>query len=46
MDVLEVVNVECQATRIKLAGLCEVMGYISKVMYHWFVVGREGSNEE
>ena len=46
MDVLEVVNVECQVTCNKLVGLCEMMEYITKVVYHQFLVGREGSNEE
>jgi len=46
VDTLEVANTECQAMCVQLMGLHEAMEYISEAVYHQFVVGGEGSDEE
>jgi len=46
MDMLKVAKVEQQAACMQRAVMIQAMEYISKAVYHQYVVGRRGSGKE
>ena len=46
MNTLEVANMEQQMARIQFEGLSQAIKYITEVVYHHFVVSREGLGKE
>ena len=45
MNVLEIMNMECQAARMQFTVISQVLDYVAEVVYHHFMVGskeREG----
>ena len=46
VDALEVVNAECQAARMQLAAVAQVIEYIAEVVYHHSMVDQENSDGE